>query len=147
MKSWLARLLMLLSFWLQRRARALSPPTWLSAARPVQPPLPVEAMRTVTDATLAAARSLAAEQAHSRIWWQGLSAPERVRCYHCNPVTGVSGFKCRSRIYFQTKALNAAQTNRVLCGAQRADGAPCTLEREHLGQPHSYCGVPFERDT
>jgi len=34
--------------------------------------------------------------------------------------------------------------NAVQCGVQRADGAPCTLEIEHLGA-HSYAGVPFEQ--
>jgi len=37
-------------------------------------------------------------------------------------------------------------TPKRYCQARRAaDGAPCTLEPEHLGQPHSYAGVPFYR--
>lgn len=35
--------------------------------------------------------------------------------------------------------------NAVLCGVERADGAPCTLERHHLGQQHSYAGELFEQ--
>lgn len=97
MKVWLARLLMRLSFRLQRRARALSAPTWLGAGRAQVHPIPIEAMRAIAAATLAAA------------------------------------------------AANAAQPNRVMCGVRRADGAPCTLDRDHpVEHPHCYCGEPFD---
>lgn len=53
----------------------------------------------------------------------------------------------RLRASWQARSDEHASTNRnaVQCGVQRADGAPCTLEREHLGHPHSYAGASFER--
>lgn len=49
------------------------------------------------------------------------------------------------RASWQARTDEAANRNGVQCGVQRADGAPCTLEREHLGQPHSYAGTAFEQ--
>ncbi len=51
----------------------------------------------------------------------------------------------RLRGSWQARSDEAANRNAVQCGVQRADGAPCTLEREHLGQRHSYAGAEFER--
>ncbi len=51
----------------------------------------------------------------------------------------------RLRVCWQARSDEAANRIAVQCGVQRADGAPCTLEREHLGQKHSYAGAEFER--